>query len=1040
MNEELHIQTAQKTREINPHFNPFPGLRPFSIEESHLFFGREGQSDEVLQNLADNKFVAVIGASGSGKSSLMYCGLVPILHGGFITEVGSNWQIIPTRPGNGPIHNLAESIVKSTAISGSSDQEINYSTAIVESVLRSSSKGLVEAIGRIDRAPDENVLVLVDQFEELFRYKRKQANGQSFNESFAFVKLLVEAARQKDVPLYIVLTMRSDFIGECAQYQELTKLINDSHYLIPQMTRDNLRNAITGPVAVGGGAISPRLLHQLLNDVGDNPDQLPILQHALMRTWSYWEKFRKENEPLDISHYEAIGRMEKALSEHANEAYDELSQRGKEICEHLFKSLTERGADNRGIRRPSSIKEICAIANAKPDEVIEVVEVFRKPGRSFLSPAAEFKLSEETVVDISHESLMRIWDKLKIWVEEEASAVQMYLRLSEAAAMYQQGEAGLWRPPDLHLATAWREKQKPTLAWAVRYNPAFERAMVYLETSEKEFRAEEENKIRLQKRTLRRSRNVAIILGVAAIFSLGATIFAFVQQLEAKNKEILANEREKEANEQRTIAEASSLEAERQRREAEKRKEEALFQQQLAEEQKQLAEFSAKEAVRQKELALQKQIEANEQRSIALESSKEALAQKENAEVAKEEAYRLRMLSISQSMAVKSLQIEEDRDQKALFAYHAYKFNKDYEGSQFDNDIYNGLYYSLKQFPQEKFRFEGGHEDAVEHIVFDSEKNIFFSAGSDGNLLKWRLDDRTEAPTVLRRVKGGIDALAMSYNGCCLAYSKKNGDVELINMQIGSKGVEKFKGHKQEVKSIRFLRNENYMITASEDSTIRAWDYMSGKGWVLAKCPGKVKDVVVSDDHKLIAAIVQNAGIVIWQTENLKEDIALSEMKVFDADMFTSIQSVVFDRSGNYLISGDKQGTVIVWDARKQKQLFKLRGHKARISDLEFNEDGTILASSSFDGTVRLWQTIDFTKEPIVLKDHESWVLSIAFSPDGRSLVTGCSDSRIKEWYVNTSSMADLLYSRLTRNMKQNEWDRYIGEDINYEKARKDLQ
>ena len=106
---------TQKEEKIGPIGNPFPGLRPFSIDESHLFFGREGQSEEVLKKLADNRFVAVIGASGSGKSSLIYCGLVPILYGGFITQAGSRWKIITTRPGNDPIHNLAESFVKSQA-------------------------------------------------------------------------------------------------------------------------------------------------------------------------------------------------------------------------------------------------------------------------------------------------------------------------------------------------------------------------------------------------------------------------------------------------------------------------------------------------------------------------------------------------------------------------------------------------------------------------------------------------------------------------------------------------------------------------------------------------------------------------------------------------------------------------------------------------------------------------------------------------------------------------------------------------------------
>ncbi len=138
--------------------------------------------------------------------------------------------------------------------------------------------------------------------------------------------LLTNAIEQTDLPIYIIMTMRSDFIGDCAKFPHFTSLINDSHYLIPQMTRDQKRTAILGPVAVGGGNMTSRLVQQLLNDLGDNTDQLPILQHALMRTWDYWTKHETENNPIDIFHYEAIGGMEEALSQHANEAYAELDR------------------------------------------------------------------------------------------------------------------------------------------------------------------------------------------------------------------------------------------------------------------------------------------------------------------------------------------------------------------------------------------------------------------------------------------------------------------------------------------------------------------------------------------------------------------------------------------------------------------------------------------------------------------------------------------------------------------------------------------
>src|SRR6478735_5260066 len=521
--------------------NPFPGLRPFKVEESHLFFGREGQSDEVLLKLSKSRFVVVIGPSGSGKSSFIYCGVLPILYGGFLTDSSPSWEVVVTRPGAGPIDNLAEALLKtSREYTGADVEDKKIKRTIVSTLLRSSSLGLVEAIQQSRRSTDTNYLILVDQFEELFRFK-DSTDPNSVNETLSFVNLLMEAVNYEDSPIYVAITMRSDFIGDCAQFPELTRKINDSHYLIPQMTREQKRRAIEGPVAVGGAHITPRLTQQLLNDLGDNPDQLPILQHALMRTWSYWAKYRDyEDELVDLKHYEAIGTMAEALSMHANEAYDELDDEQKRICEMLFKAITEKRGENFGIRRPTRLNEIAAISDVSEEDVIAVLEKFREPGRSLLTPAYGTPLNSKSMVDISHESLMRIWVRLKNWVDDEAEAVQMYLRLAEAAAMYQVGKAGLWRPPDLQLALNWQAKHKPTLVWGQRYHPAFERTMIFLEYSKKEFETEQRIKELEAKRKLRTARIVALLMGGAVIVCLLFLMYAFIQQSEAEKQRKLA--------------------------------------------------------------------------------------------------------------------------------------------------------------------------------------------------------------------------------------------------------------------------------------------------------------------------------------------------------------------------------------------------------------------------------------------------------------------------------------------------------------------
>jgi len=150
--------------------NPFPGLRPFTMEECYLFFGREGQVDDILLKLSQHRSVAVMGYSGSGKSSLMSCGVLPVLYGGFVTQTGAFWSIVHSRPGNSPIVNLTNAILEGLLQSKRIEEEdIHIHRAIIHSILRSGPNGLVEIAKYIQQDEGENVFFLVDQFEELFR-------------------------------------------------------------------------------------------------------------------------------------------------------------------------------------------------------------------------------------------------------------------------------------------------------------------------------------------------------------------------------------------------------------------------------------------------------------------------------------------------------------------------------------------------------------------------------------------------------------------------------------------------------------------------------------------------------------------------------------------------------------------------------------------------------------------------------------------------------------------------------------------------------
>src|SRR5690349_2274728 len=605
--------------------NPFPGLRPFESNEDHLFFGRDGQSDELLRRLRRSRFLAVLGTSGSGKSSLVRAGMLPSLFGGLMTQAGSDWRVALFRPGQDPIGHLASALASSQVL-GSDGDDAALQKTIIEATLRRSALGLVEATRQARIPANENLLVVVDQFEEIFRFRRMSKRDGPEDEAAAFIKLLLEAKRQADVPVYIVITMRSDFLGDCAQFRDLPEAINDGQYLIPRMTRDQRREAITGPVAVGGGEISGRLVNRLLNDVGDDPDHLPILQHALMRTWELWAHDRRNGEPIDLRHYEGVGTMNDALSRHADEAFAELpNERSRALAEKIFKSLTEKGPDNREIRRPTRVSEIAAIAESSPQEVIAVIEPFRQSGRSFLMPPATVQLTADSLVDISHESLIRGWERLRKWVDEEARSANIYRRIADTAILHSEGRAGLWHDPDLALALRWREENRPNLVWGLHYHPEFDLAMNFIDASKTANEAEIAERERARKKEVRRTRIFATIFGVLFLVAAGFGLFA----VQAKNAAYAARNEALEEKKRADVARADAVKEKNNAQESEKR---AVVSEQTAQKEKQRAEEAAniaedrrKEAQAATERAQQAQAVAEQQKQEAQRSALETL-------------------------------------------------------------------------------------------------------------------------------------------------------------------------------------------------------------------------------------------------------------------------------------------------------------------------------------------------------------------------------------------------------------------------------
>ncbi len=955
---------------------PFPGLRPFEMNENFVFFGRDGQSDEVLNKLSSAKFVAVVGTSGSGKSSLVRAGLLPALLSGHMPSAGSNWRIAVFRPGNSPIKNMALALNAGDVFGTTETSQAAERLTNIERTLRRSSLGLLEVVSQSRMDARENLLLLVDQFEELFRFKQGLANEHPEDEAAAFVKLLLEARQpgkqdEERLPIYIILTMRSDYLGHCANFWGLPEAINDGQYLIPRMTDDDRREAITGPAIIGGGRISSPLLNRLLNDAGEDPARLPILQHALMRTWDYWKSLGRLSEPIDLVHYEKIGTMTQALSIHADEAYLELSAALQKVAEKVFKALTEKEAD-RKVRRPATVAEIAASAEVSEDEVKLVIESFRREGRSFLMPPPSVALASDTLIDISHESLIGGWERLKKWVEEEAEAAWQYQRLAQTAALFPEKEDYL-RGPALQINLKWRETNKPSKAWATRYHPGFEKAIDYLDQSktnheneiaERERKQKEEIEKELrhaeaiaseQKRRVKQLRLGLLVLVLLLLGMFGVTVYASYQKRNADSQKNLAEQalvrleiEQKKTAEALVVAERERTRAEGALDAAHEAQRDAEIQRDKAREQKRLADIAF---VTAKDAAI-KAGEAQQIASNALEMQKRT-----NLALVEAEKQAADQLKRAQGLLANIKEIDSAADYFAA--------------------IMRGL-----------------HTKGLNRVAFSPNGKFVFTSDVDTGAQVWNASSGEPVNQL------GHSILSTRFN--LLLYTSKSSP-NIANIVTTTGGVamplSTIPGWTPEmVTNASFSADDTLVVARNPNKTvlpISIVDVKTGKE-LQAVGEGSTQSFALSPDGNHIAVIAKSTAVRLWGTRTGHVDAELSHLD--------EVRSVAYSPNGKFVVTATKDGTASVWDAASGSLLTRLAGHGGPVNGAVFDPTSSYIVTIS-DKTAYLWKqkskgswnevSVD---SPHTVKGHGDQVTQALFSPDGKWLATTSRDRTSHLW------------------------------------------
>lgn len=962
---------------------PYPGLRAFWRNEIDIFFGRERQIDEILEKLQNSHFLAVLGPSGCGKSSLMRTGVLSALDSGFMCRAGANWLVADMKPGGSPFLALAQSLLADDTFAKQYQQwfpaaEVDGEEAsaqwreeaqfFLQASLQRGPQSLHELLNDLQLPEGSSILLLVDQFEEVFRYQR-----QASNEAAEFVSLILAASKHPAV--YTAITMRSEFLGNCVAFQGLPEAINQGLYLTPSLDRDQLSEAIAFPAKVFGGDVTPELVNRLLNDAGQSMDQLPLLQHALMRLWD-----TDDNHQLTLEEYEATGGLQTMLNDHLDEAWTELDAEQQKLAEQLFRVLTEKTPEGHSIRRPVKLSETLNLPGANRENMLRVIEVFRAEGRHFLMPPASVELTDDTVIDITHESLIRQWQRLYQWVDLEAEHSQLFKRLEGTALRHQQGEAALLASPDLEIALHWRDMEKPTAMWAQRYGENFSEVMTFLDQSVDAKQA----KLAVEQAQLK-SRNrrtfISVLLGFA--IAVGAAVTGWLaaansnKQLASSNQELVDTKKvltQEQVSQQKLIDENKDLRYQTQ--EAPQRsaispaRAKSLWGQALnAEDPSGVPlQSTSTEDIYDKKIYEAFMTQARlyiedgrywEARKVLLDVSN--LRSSSSPEVSYKLKLMLRKLAITgvspsqrfDAATVPLHSVALDAKKNALVAVGESGW----------------IYIYIRGEKAAKYRLQTEYKAHIQDVAIDPDGEGFVTVDDSGHTIRWLWTDVSKPPTVYASQyhSGAAKAVAYSPDGkyIVVGYTGSVGRVRYFEINQTLELLWTGLTHKSQISEggLTFAPN-GLVVSASHDGSVRFW---------------KAK---VEKEAEVLKPLLHNDKPVLGMS---------------------------FSGDGKYLATAAGQ-QVFIWDWRQAKLVHSfISEHDKQIFSLSWVEDQfgiERLVTASMDNSLRLWKVAPEQQYQVLLEVMEGHtaevgVSRLAYDNATRQLFSPGKEGAILQWRTN---------------------------------------
>ncbi len=1013
------IDDAAAFAEDDPLPCPYRGLFHFGPGDAEYFFGRESFVEKLVRATQTRNFIPLLGASGSGKSSVVLAGLVPKL------QQAGHWQFTHFRPGSDPFYALAEALVPLYMSELDSTDKITQAEKLAESLKNGTP--LSRIFSSIQRQhPNDRVLLIADQFEELYTLCTDETTRRNFLDRL-LAGISAPADRIPSAPV-LVATMRADFLGNALSYRPFADVLQNADLKLGPMNPAELTEAIEQPAQKLGVTFEAGLVERILGDVEAEPGILPLLEFALTELWQ-----RRSGKQLTHAAYEEIGEVKGALGRHANQEYAKFKDEAdRERVRRIFIQLVRPGEGAEDTRRIATKAEL------------------GEQNWSLVKQLADARLvvtsrngADLETVEVVHEALIRNWGELRGWMDTDRVFRAWQERLRGAMRQWQetqQDEGSLLRGAALMEAEEQLQERPEELV----------AESDFIKQSLQERERIQQAETARQKREIKNARRVTVVSVLAFVVSSGLGLMAWNQSRQAQLNEVdalgnsaisLVDRGQKLAGLAKAIKAGRILQVQRasnpdvtstlqkalnysNERNHLSGHQESVFSVSFSPDGKTFASASVDKTIKLWDLATGREIQtfsghqsgvvsvsfSPDGKTLASGSSDKTI-KLWNIATGKEtqtlSGHKKGVNSVSFSPDGKTLasgsgdntiklwNIATGKENQTLSGHkkgvNSVSFSPD--GKTLASGSYDNTIKLWDLATGKETQTFSGHKKTVNSVSFSPDGKTLASGSEDNTIKLWDLATGKETQT-LSGHKEGVNSVSFSPDGKTLASGGSEDTIKLWNLATG-KETQTFLGHKSFVKSVSFSPDGKTLASGSGDNTIKLWDLANGKEvQTLSGHQRYVNSVSFSPDSKTLASSSWDKTIKLWDLATGKET------QTFFGHQ-DSVNSVSFSPDGKTLASASYDNTIKLWDLATGKETQTFLGHRKDVNSVSFSPDGKTLASGSSDKTLKLWN-IATGKEIQTFLGHQNSVNSVSFSPDGKTLASSSWDKTIKLWDLAT--------------------------------------